>query len=160
MQHFYYKNHDLPSEFLFVRASCEDGTFFSAVRREYLKEYILELKLGAYYNIAAVPRKDVPPCLFRFFSGGLSFYFDAAWNDGENAYIDERNTTRIVNRNGATFRLSDWGSINCYMDDDTREELYRELAPCSEQEFFTAYAEAHEKKFREQWELDKANPTW
>ena len=33
------------------------------------------------------------------------------------------------------------------MDDELREELHMELAPCSEQEFFDAYAMAHAEKF-------------
>ena len=37
------------------------------------------------------------------------------------------------------------------MDDELREELHMELAPCSEQEFFDAYAEAHMKKFNEEF---------
>ena len=46
------------------------------------------------------------------------------------------------------------------MDDDIREELTAELAPCTEQEFFTAYAKAHAEKFGEEWELDKENPVY
>lgn len=46
------------------------------------------------------------------------------------------------------------------MDDDIREELAAELAPCTEQEFFTAYAKAHAKKFDEEWEIDKENPVY
>lgn len=33
------------------------------------------------------------------------------------------------------------------MDDDLREELHAELAPCTEQEFFDAYGKAHEERF-------------
>lgn len=46
------------------------------------------------------------------------------------------------------------------MDDDIREELAAELAPCTEQEFFTAYAKAYVEKFGEEWELDKENPVY
>lgn len=46
------------------------------------------------------------------------------------------------------------------MDDEIREELHMEMAPCTEQEFFEAYAKAHEEKFGEEWELDKKNPTY
>lgn len=46
------------------------------------------------------------------------------------------------------------------MDDDLREELHFELAPCTEQEFFEAYAKAHQEKFGEVWELSKANPVY
>ena len=44
------------------------------------------------------------------------------------------------------------------MDDDLREKLHCELAPCSEQDFFDAYCKAHEEKFGEVWELAKHNP--
>lgn len=46
------------------------------------------------------------------------------------------------------------------MDDEIREEVHAELAPCTEQEFFAAYAAAHLAKFGEVWELDKANPVY
>ena len=44
------------------------------------------------------------------------------------------------------------------MDDEIREELHAELAPCTDQEFFTAYEKAHAEKFGEEWELSKRNP--
>ena len=46
------------------------------------------------------------------------------------------------------------------MDDDLREELSADLAPCTEQEFFEAYAKAHDNKFGEAWELAKDNPCY
>lgn len=46
------------------------------------------------------------------------------------------------------------------MDDEIREELHAKLAPCSDQEFFDAYAKAHEEKFCEEWEMAKENPTY
>ena len=33
------------------------------------------------------------------------------------------------------------------MDDDIREQLHDQMAPCTEQEFFDAYAKAHAEKF-------------
>lgn len=33
------------------------------------------------------------------------------------------------------------------MDDDLREELNREMAPCTNQEFYDAYVKAHAEKF-------------
>ena len=33
------------------------------------------------------------------------------------------------------------------MDDDICAELYDKLAPCTEQEFFIAYEQAHEAKY-------------
>jgi len=46
------------------------------------------------------------------------------------------------------------------MDDDIREQLHDELAPCTPQVFFDAYVSAHEKKFGEDWVLDNPNPVW
>ena len=46
------------------------------------------------------------------------------------------------------------------MDDDLREELNADLAPCTEQEFFEAYAKAHEAKFGDEWELAKETPCY
>ncbi len=46
------------------------------------------------------------------------------------------------------------------MNDDIREKIHAKLAPCTEQEFFTAYEKAHREKFGEDWELSKPNPTW
>lgn len=47
-----------------------------------------------------------------------------------------------------------------HMDDDIREELHRELAPCSDQEFFDAYCKAHLERFGEDFSLDEKNPTY
>jgi hypothetical protein len=41
-----------------------------------------------------------------------------------------------------------------YMDDDLREQIHAELAPCTGQEFVDAYAKAHEAKFGEVWCVD------
>lgn len=44
------------------------------------------------------------------------------------------------------------------MDDEVRESVHAQLSPCTEQEFFNAYSEMHEKKFGEVWEPAKENP--
>lgn len=54
----------------------------------------------------------------------------------------------------------EWNVALALMDDDLREELNADLAPCTEQEFFEAYAKAHEAKFSEEWELAKENPCY
>lgn len=46
------------------------------------------------------------------------------------------------------------------MDDETREAVHADVAPCTEQEFFNAYAAAHLAKFGNVWELDTANPQY
>ena len=35
------------------------------------------------------------------------------------------------------------------MDDEIREEIHAELAPCTEEEFFAEYCKRHEEKFGE-----------
>ena len=64
---------------------------------------------------------------------------------------------KIINRNG--YEMDYDAAVNM-MDDDLREELCAQLAPCTEQEFFTAYEVAHAEKFGEWWELSKGNPCW
>lgn len=41
----------------------------------------------------------------------------------------------------------DFSSAVVLMDDDIREELHSRLAPCDEQTFADAYAEAHAEEF-------------
>jgi len=52
----------------------------------------------------------------------------------------------------------DWDLAVINMDDDVRDALHSEIAPCTEQEFFTAYEVAHRLAYGEEWELSKANP--
>ena len=63
----------------------------------------------------------------------------------------------VVNKNGTVI---DYEMAVESMDDGIREDLHSELAPCTEQEFFTRYEEEHELKFGEEWEFSKENPTW
>lgn len=44
------------------------------------------------------------------------------------------------------------------MDDELREEVHADIAPCTEQEFFNEYARRHEARFGEVWEPAKENP--
>lgn len=54
----------------------------------------------------------------------------------------------------------DYEAAVVFMDYDIREELHRELAPCTEQEFFDAYCKAHLERFGEDFFLDEKNPVW
>lgn len=70
---------------------------------------------------------------------------------------------KIVNQYDVRFEIENewqWYAIVQMMDDEIREELHCELAPCSKQEFFDAYTKAHQEKYGETWELDKPNPVW
>lgn len=63
----------------------------------------------------------------------------------------------IINSNDTVINFS--AAIN-QMDDAIREALHRQLTPCTNQEFFAEYAQAHKDIYDEQWELDKSNPVW
>ena len=54
----------------------------------------------------------------------------------------------------------DFDAAVVLMDEDIREELAFELAPCTDQEFFDAYCKAHEEAFGEAWELDEEHPIY
>ena len=65
--------------------------------------------------------------------------------------------TTITNEFGVEINFD--AAVN-FMDDEIREMLHEEIAPCTDQEFFDAYCEAHEDKFDEEWELAKENPVF
>lgn len=75
------------------------------------------------------------------------------WQETTN----ERGEKVMVNPHGQQL---DFEAALMNMDDDLREELHMALAPCSEAEFFAAYADAHRERFGEEWELAKDNPVW
>lgn len=69
----------------------------------------------------------------------------------------------IKNLNGMRYIIANnwqWLAIVQMMDGKICESLHSALAPCSEQEFFDAYAKAHQEKYGETWELAKPNPVW
>ena len=43
--------------------------------------------------------------------------------------------------------MIDYAAAVELMDDDLREQLHREMAPCTNQEFYDAYVKAHAAKF-------------
>ncbi len=54
----------------------------------------------------------------------------------------------------------DYEAAVMLMDDDIREKIHSDLAPCTDQEFFDAYCKAHEEKYGEDFELSKKNPVY
>ena len=60
--------------------------------------------------------------------------------------------------------VNEWGTEINYdvaesmMDDELRETIHRELAPCTDQEFFDEYVKRHEEKFGEEWTFAEKNP--
>ena len=63
----------------------------------------------------------------------------------------------VINMNGTEINYEAAVEL---MDDEICESLNFELAPCTEQEFFTAYEKAHAEKYGEEWELSKENPCY
>lgn len=49
--------------------------------------------------------------------------------------------------------MIDFETAVLYMDDEIREELHSKMSPCSEQEFYDAYAREHKRKFNEEFTL-------
>jgi hypothetical protein len=39
------------------------------------------------------------------------------------------------------------------MDDEIREELHRDMVPCTDEEFLEAYMKAHKEKYGEDFEI-------
>ena len=67
------------------------------------------------------------------------------------------NEQNVINQYGKSLNFD--AAVNL-MDDDLREQLNDEIAPCTNQVFFDAYVSAHTKKFSESWVLDDPNPVW
>lgn len=64
---------------------------------------------------------------------------------------------KVINMNGTEINYEAAVEL---MDDEICESLNFEIAPCTEQEFFTAYEKAHIEKYGEEWELSKENPCY
>lgn len=53
--------------------------------------------------------------------------------------------------NKRTNEQVDYDAAVILMDDDLREQLHAELAPCTEQEFFDEYVELHFERYGEEF---------
>lgn len=65
----------------------------------------------------------------------------------------------VINSCGITISecARDWDDVVMYMDPEIAEYLNAKLAPCTNQEFFTAYCQEHEKKYHEPFIWDTEN---
>lgn len=63
----------------------------------------------------------------------------------------------VINSAGKTIDFE--AAVNI-MDDELRESVHFELAPCADQEFFDAYCKRHFEKFGEEFEPDKISGQW
>ena len=48
----------------------------------------------------------------------------------------------------------DWEVIASYMDDEIREKLHFDLAPCSNEEFLQEYLKKHYKKYNSEFSIN------
>ena len=64
---------------------------------------------------------------------------------------------KVVNAAG---REIDFDAAVALMDDEIREQIHADLAPCTEQAFFKAYAVSHAEKYGAEWELNTENPVY
>lgn len=64
--------------------------------------------------------------------------------------------TTVINEYGVEV---DFEVAVSMMDDEIREEVHFDIAPCTEQEFFDEYAKRHAEKYGESdWEPAQRNP--
>ena len=59
-----------------------------------------------------------------------------------NTFVHDENRNELL-----------WSAAVNLMDDEIREQLHSELAPCKEQTFFNAYVREHKKKFNEDFNI-------
>ena len=78
---------------------------------------------------------------------------------GKKWKLDEENSVYEVveNEYGVTLYYNVAVSL---MDDDLRNEVASDIAPCTAQEFFDEYCKRHKEKFGEEFELAKPNPCY
>ena len=62
---------------------------------------------------------------------------------------------KVININGTEINFE---AAAVLMDDEIRESICGTVD--TEQEFFTAYENAHAEKYGEEWELSKENPCY
>lgn len=64
---------------------------------------------------------------------------------------------KVINKCGTSINFDVAVTL---MDEQLKEEIHNEIAPCTEQSFFNEYERRHEKKYGEEWELAKENPCY
>lgn len=66
--------------------------------------------------------------------------------DGLAKELKRIHASKVVDSDGNEY---DWDAVVTYMDDDIRERIHAEMAPCSNQEFFSAYEVKHFETYGE-----------
>lgn len=78
-------------------------------------------------------------------------------SEGESATYELERPIKVMNASGTEIH---WDSAEQHMSANICNALSEKIAPCSEQEFFTAYEEAHKVEFGEAFFLSAANPAY
>ena len=78
----------------------------------------------------------------------MLYYIHKQEIEGKGTKMSEY--TEVINQDG---RLIDFYAAVQLMDDDIRERLHEEMAPCTPQEFYNAYVEAHEIEHHESFTI-------
>lgn len=118
-----------------------------------MKKYVIKYENGAYRCGEFKSYQDAINYAENN-NGGWNFTIEEYENEDD---LMKKVIVNVINLAGTEICYE---AAVMYMDDDIREQLNFELAPCTEQEFFTAYEKAHEEKYGEEWWLSKANPVW
>ena len=66
------------------------------------------------------------------------------------AALEQQASQYVQDEDGRTV---DYAAAVELMDDDLREQLHREMAPCTNQEFYDAYVKAHAAKYGEKFQI-------
>lgn len=67
--------------------------------------------------------------------------------------------TRITVINRAGVEIDYYAAVS-RMDEELLWELSWTMESCTEQEFFSAYEDYHERIYDHEWSLSKADPVW
>lgn len=103
------------------------GIFFIFAHPEL---YFLFLKKGIY-----IPR--------------IAWYYIVKLKDGTKG--ESKMMNLVINTR--TNETMDFEAAVMMMDDEIRESIHNEMAPCTDQEFMSAYVEAHFEKYGEEFTI-------
>ena len=126
------------------------------VREELNREYHAPTAQELYDFIDGQPTWDcVPPDAYDQLADlcGVGYTEEDSLDtlmDRCAAALEKQASQYVQDENGRTV---DYAAAVEMMDDDLREQLHQEMAPCTNQEFFDAYVKAHAAKFGEKFQI-------
>ena len=106
--------------------------------------YVFARQTGTFYD--AIEAEDREEAMKIFLERNPDLKSEAL----ENFNFDAENELEVNLDDGVV----PWLSAVSLMDDELRERLHNEMAPCDPQEFLNAYVQEHEKKFGEEFTVD------